>query len=277
MKRSKQTCLALALMASAFALPARSETVECIVISAIPITISAQGVYCLKSNLAASLPSGAMITIATNNVSIDFNGYKLGGQAAGPATTASGISANGQLNVVVRNGSVRGFRRGIEIVGGSGHLIEGMTFDANTQAGIYLSSVQNAIARGNRVVNTGGTAFATDTYGIYADGSDVRVLDNDVSDTSRNSGNVNNAFGIRVFAFASIFDGNRVTNSGDYGIYSSNNLHLSISGNRIHNSATTGVIGVRTNTGPSICRDNTVTGFTTAFDCSSVVSGNLSF
>jgi parallel beta-helix repeat protein len=272
----RSSCI-FVLLAALCAAPARSETTECTVISSIPITISTQGVYCLKSDLASSA-SGAMITIATNNVSIDFNRYKLGGQAGGIATTAIGVYANNRLNVRLTNGVVRGFKRGIEIDDGSGHVIEGMTLDGNTQAGIYLSSVQNALVRGNQVVNTGGTSFAIDTYGIYTDGTNVRVINNDVADTIRNSGNVQTAYAIRNYSNETIVDDNRVTNTADHGIYSSNNLHISISHNRIHNSIAGGLIGIRTNTGPSICRDNTVSGYATPYDCGTVDGGgNVSY
>ena len=40
------------------------------------------------------LAGGAAITIATNNVTIDCNGFKLGGLSAGPSTFANGIQAS---------------------------------------------------------------------------------------------------------------------------------------------------------------------------------------
>jgi Right handed beta helix region len=271
----RSSCI-FVLLAALCATPARSETTECTVISSIPITISTQGVYCLKGDLASSA-GGPMITIATNNVSIDFNRYKLGGQAGGIATTAIGVYANNRLNVRLTNGVVRGFKRGIAIDFGSGHAIEGMTLDGNTEAGIYLDGVQNAIVRGNQVVNTGGTSFAVDTYGIYTDGTNVRVINNDVANTTRNSGNGQTAYGIRTYSNALVVDDNRVTNTVDYGIYSSNNGHLSISHNHVHNSIAGGLTGIRTNTGSSICRDNTVSGYATAYSCGTDGGGNVSY
>ncbi len=59
--------LATALMAT----PAKAETIECTVIDSIPFTITVQGIYCFKGNLATTLTSGNMIEIQTNNVTID--------------------------------------------------------------------------------------------------------------------------------------------------------------------------------------------------------------
>lgn len=276
MKMTIRASLLSAMLIFACITPARSETTDCTIISAIPTTITIQGVYCLTGDLATNMASGAMITIATNNVSIDFNRHKLGGQAAGPATNATGVYANGRLNVQIRNGVIRGFRKGIDLEGGSGHFVEGMILDGNTEAGIYIQSASNAIVQANQVVNTGGTNFATDTFGIYAHGTNLRVVANDISLTTRNSGGVQNAFGIRTFAFASVFDDNRITNNADYGIYSSNNQHVSISRNRIHNSIVGGAIGIRTNAPNNcICRDNTVTGYATSLSCGQDGGGNV--
>jgi hypothetical protein len=69
----------------------QAETVNCTAITALPYTISTQGVYCLTGNLSTGMTSGSAITIATNNVVLDLNGFKIGGLAAGPDTNATGI------------------------------------------------------------------------------------------------------------------------------------------------------------------------------------------
>ena len=46
--------------------PARAEVQNCTNITAIPATISTQGVYCLKQHVSAALASGAAITINVN-------------------------------------------------------------------------------------------------------------------------------------------------------------------------------------------------------------------
>src|SRR5690606_14995164 len=51
-------------------------------IDSVPATITSQGVWCLRKDLSTAIASGSAITIATNNVTIDCNGFKLGGLAA---------------------------------------------------------------------------------------------------------------------------------------------------------------------------------------------------
>ena len=61
----------------------QAETTECTVINTLPYVINIQGIYCLKGDLATNMTSGNAVTVNTNNVVIDLNGHKLGGQAAG--------------------------------------------------------------------------------------------------------------------------------------------------------------------------------------------------
>ena len=87
-------------------------------ISSAPVTISASGSYYLTTNVYASTTSG--ITIATNNVTLDLNGFALLGTSYGP-----GISLSGNLtNITVRNGSLGGWEFGVSAsTGGSGNIV----------------------------------------------------------------------------------------------------------------------------------------------------------
>ena len=100
--------------------PARAEVQDCTNITAIPATISTQGVYCLKQHESAALASGAAITINVNNVTLDCNEFKIGNLAAGSGTNATGVQASGRINVTVRNCGIRGFRTGVRLRG-DGH------------------------------------------------------------------------------------------------------------------------------------------------------------
>ena len=122
MIRTASTLVLLA--ACAASAPARAETVNCTPIASLPATLSSQGVYCLKQDLSTAIASGNAITVAVNNVTIDCNGYKLGGLAAGITTRAYGIRADGRVNTVVRNCNVRGFFAGMWMQGGAGHVID---------------------------------------------------------------------------------------------------------------------------------------------------------
>ena len=55
-------------------------------ISSLPVTITTQGVWCLDRDLSTSNSAGPAVTIATNNVTVDCNGFKIGGLGAGPVS-----------------------------------------------------------------------------------------------------------------------------------------------------------------------------------------------
>jgi parallel beta-helix repeat protein len=136
-------------------------------IDSLPTTISTPGTWCLRRDASTAIVSGAAIQVASNNVTIDCNGYKLGGLAAGPASMASGISSAGRSNVTVRNCAVRGFYYGIQVEGGGGHLVEGNRLDNNLLTGIRVSG-DNSRVRDNAVYDTGGALGRTDANGIVA-------------------------------------------------------------------------------------------------------------
>ena len=184
--------VALALVIAAA--PTGAETKNCTAIGAVPAVISTQGVYCFTQDLSTPIGSGNAIEILTSNVVLDLNGYKLGGLAAGLGTQASGIRADNLQNITIKNGTVRGFMRGIEIndTGSSqGHVVERIRADQNTFVGIVVQGADNVI-RNNLVVGTGGsTVLATtsgNAFGIVALGMGSRVIDNDVITTTKQNG-----------------------------------------------------------------------------------------
>src|SRR4249920_1444376 len=67
-------------------------------ITSLPATISTQGTWCLKQDLATAVTTGSAILINTNNVTIDCNDFKLGGLGAGLATLANGIYSLNRVN-----------------------------------------------------------------------------------------------------------------------------------------------------------------------------------
>ena len=184
--------LAAVLLAAS---PARAETTQCTAIPWLPYTITTQGIYCFTKHLATNMSSGNAITINTNNVTIDLNGWKLGGLAAGTGTSAIGIYAWKRKNITIRNGTIRGFYRGIWLDGSSpyttsqGHLVEDIRAEQNTYVGIDVRG-RGSIVRRNQVVDTGGsTTYATaSAYGIVLTGPGVRALDNDIIGTAATAG-----------------------------------------------------------------------------------------
>ena len=234
--------VALASLVSTGLTPALAETTVCTAITALPYTISAQGVYCLNSDLTTGIPSGAAITINTNNVTIDLNGRKLGGLAAGAGTSAYGIYASQRKNITIRNGSIRGFLYGIYLYGNSpytassGHLIEDIRADGNTYIGMYIFGTGNII-RNNQVVNTGGSSIITSAYGILAFGPGLSITNNDIINTVEQTGGYST--GVYVFTCdGCAIENNRISNSAlgpgtSYGVRMGSSSDVMALNNRI--------------------------------------------
>jgi parallel beta-helix repeat protein len=239
-----------------------AETINCTAITSLPSIITTQGVYCLSGDLATDMATGNSIEIQTNNVTIDLNGHKLGGAAAGPGTTAIGIYALDRNNITIRNGTIRGFRFGILLEDNStgfassgGHVLEELRTDANTIVGLYVFGRGNII-RNNQVLNTGGSTIVNPVFGILADGPSTRLMSNDVNGT--NGGTSNSAYGIYVASAPNSFiENNRISDgngSTAYGIYVSNAANNIIENNRI--ASTNGAAGAC-----GIYVDATITGY----------------
>ena len=179
---------------------AAAEVTECTEITSVPTTISRGGIYCFKGDIGTNLTSGSAITIAANNVTIEMNGYRLGGLAAGAATEASGISSDSRRNVTVRNGILRGFLRGIEVKGetSASHLYEDLLVDGNRFIGIEIRGSAH-IVKNNRVTNTGPSALGTfESAAIRASTfSRSEITGNKVVNVTAGSGSIG-SFGIDV-------------------------------------------------------------------------------
>jgi parallel beta-helix repeat protein len=199
------------------AAPARAETVACTAITTLPAVITVQGIHCFTGNLATTMTSGNAIEIQTNNVVLDLNGFKLGGLAAGLGTNANGIYALDRQNITIKNGTIRGFYRGIFLqdAGASqGHVVEDLRADQNTFTGIEVQGSGNII-RNNQVVATGGsTVFGAnaDAYGIEGVGRGTRVLNNDVINTVPRGTGSGRAIDVNT-AFGTVVEGNRLGNA----------------------------------------------------------------
>ena len=172
--------LTILLLATMLAAPAQAETVDCVPVTSLPATISTQGIYCLTGNLSTSQTSGNAITINANNVTLDLNGWKVGGQAAGTGTYAYGIYS-AAANVTVKNGIVRGFLNGV-VLTGRGATVQGITADQNTAVGIDVEG-PGSVVQGNQVVDTGGSTIGSnvDAIGISVYGPGSLIHNNLVS------------------------------------------------------------------------------------------------
>src|SRR5262245_11996426 len=126
-----------------------AETAACTAIAAVPFTITTPGIYCLRQNLTMTT-TGPAIVILASNVVLDLNGFEL--EDTGEASWG-GVLVAGSYNVV-RNGTIHGFKTGVEIGHFSNCLIEKLLL-TECDYGIEATGSSRLTIRNNRIVNTG--------------------------------------------------------------------------------------------------------------------------
>lgn len=139
--------------------------------------------------MATAITNGNAITINANNVTLDLNGFKLDGQAAGAKTLTNGIYSLNHKDVTLKNGTIRGFLYGVLLsdsspghTGSGNHMIENLRVEGNMAVGLSASGRGNVL-RNNQVTDTGGSAYTEDyngAYGIAVSGPGAHVLNNDI-------------------------------------------------------------------------------------------------
>ena len=129
-------------------------------IASVPFTIASPGSYYVTTNLTgASGLSG--ITISNNNVTLDLNGFALLGV---PGSLYAVAFANSQTNVIVRNGTMTGWRMGVHEVGGNSRnvVLDGLAIFGSATDGILIDSaatLRNCVCSSNEAIGisiTGG-------------------------------------------------------------------------------------------------------------------------
>jgi hypothetical protein len=249
-------------------------------ISSLPTTITTQGTWCLKGHLSTAITSGAAVTVATNNVTINCNDFRIGGLAAGVGTNATGILATDRLNTTVRRCGVRGFQLGIRINGAAsaGVVIEHNRIDQNTDAGIVMNGSGN-IVRFNQIVDTGGRPNSTQTDGVISSAVQSQITDNSIIGVTVTtlSGNV---VGITSAGNANEVARNFITgmlpgNSGlAYGIVTGGATGSSIHRNQLLSAPA--VDGIAIASGPaSQCGNNSHTGWDSGVTGCTDAGGNF--
>jgi hypothetical protein len=258
-------------------------------IDSVPAVITTQGVWCLRNDIATSNSGISAIDIQTSNVTIDCNGFKLGGLAAGPGTFSAGIYAYGTLsNITVRHCTIRGFRSGIAIYAndpGTGHLVEDNRLEQIRSQGIYVIG-HGSIVRRNTVVNTGGAPGLDRAQAIAVLGDAIdNVVDgvfgaDDVANFSPSGLYSGGVGGINGVGF--LVQGNRIRNLVPKGTGEARGLELagyaqSVRDNTVSQLTSTTGKGVYCSLGSEdVLRDNIVRNYTQGlFGGCQNLSGNV--
>ncbi|HEX5398709.1 MAG TPA: hypothetical protein VFY06_06645 [Verrucomicrobiae bacterium] len=145
-------------------------------ISSVPFTINRPGSYYLTTNLAVS--TGNAITIATNGVKVDLNGFTLSSTAA--RATGDGILINSGLkNIIIINGFIQSgvTNNGSGLYSGSG-FANGINYSGSQPAnvrvsGISVSGCQNCGIYLNTDSATEVDACTVRTIGSYGVSADI--------------------------------------------------------------------------------------------------------
>jgi hypothetical protein len=247
-------------------------------IDSLPVSIATQGTWCMRKDLVTGLSSGDAIAVNTGNVTIDCNGYKIGGLAAGRSTLAVGINVLNKSNAVIRNCNVRGFYIGAQ-VGQGAPLVEDNRFESNTFIGVSVSGAGGVVRR-NQVIMTGGSTQEVNAYGIRTV-YDTDVIDNTVDTVLPRAGGNGDGYGVYadLNQGASISD-NRVRNVfGDgtgaaHGIHGEGITRVTITDNQVIGVGNGTAISCSDSGSPA--RGNTIAGFQTALTgCDNVAGSNM--
>jgi hypothetical protein len=148
------------------------------IINSLPYVVQKPGRYILVRSLSTDMTSGAAITVESDSVVLDLSGFALA-NTSGPETQAFGIHGVGRRDVVVRNGTIRGFLTAVKLEEGALLRVDDILAIGSRFSGLEICGSDSLVLR-NRVVDTGADGSA---FGIVACGSSLQVLDNDVLDT----------------------------------------------------------------------------------------------
>jgi hypothetical protein len=206
-------------------------------ISSVPYTITTSGSYYLTTNLTCTACTNAVsgILINASHVTLDLMGFELVGvPGSGDGVRDSFVS--GQTNVVVRNGTIRGWDgSGVNLIGPAGEVTQVRALN-NKSTGISLGTgiiahclvTSNGFLAGGAGINVGRAEIHdcvadANTVGIQAGGRSL-ILNNVTSGNRRD--------GILVGAESLVLN-NVATGNGNSVAGSTAGIHATGNGNRI--------------------------------------------
>jgi hypothetical protein len=189
-------------------------------ISTAPFTISQPGSYYLTTNLTVS--GGDAITIATNGVTLDLNGFTIS-STANPASGTAVLIGGGPQDITIQNGHIRGgvTNDGSGVFNGPGFWygiyysgsglqnvrVSGVSVSGCLYAGIYVddgasTTVENCVVR---TVGSWGIIANTIRGCVALDCGDTAIYGQQVSDSRGQS--VGSSYGLYAATTAQNCDG----------------------------------------------------------------------
>lgn len=186
---------------------------ECRVIDSIPVSIDSPGSYCLAESHGLNMQYGSAITIRSGNVHIDFGGHTLY-NSYGNRTSAFGIRADDLRNLSITGGTLSGFHTGIYLGSSNDgcladttgpYRVADMAITQAYRSGIFAQGC-HIVIRNNHVADIGKGSRDTG-LGIYAEGTQTSLVDNDVQGLV---GDWQTSIGIWLVSGTGIVEGNRV-------------------------------------------------------------------
>jgi hypothetical protein len=235
----------------------------CTAITSLPRTLTSAGTYCLTGNLSASITgTNSAITINVDNVVLDLAGYQITNTAVGQG---KGIYAKGRNNIIIKNGKMNNFDKGIEFASDApaiinkNILIDGITVVHRSAGGIPIKvDGFSAIIRNCQI-------FGFGVIGIQGMGSGIHIINNDVFGSEIYLHNIQNIPG---YGDRNIVENNRVSQGTPaaevlVGIQLLYNTNALIVNNRISDFQYAGIAADPDSTGKY--RDNLITGCPTPY------------
>jgi hypothetical protein len=199
-----------------------AETTQCTPIAALPANIAQSGIYCLTSDFTVQMDSDVAIYISAHNVVLDLNGHTIDNLKAGAGTSAYGIHGFQRRNVVVKNGTLRGFAYAVfandvsPFTKSQEWIIEDVRVGRGTQGGLMVYG-RDCLVRRNVVVSTGGSTLSPDATAIILAGPRHRAIENDVMTVTAQGAGVSAGITFGANSDNGIALGNRVSETR-YGV-----------------------------------------------------------
>jgi hypothetical protein len=199
-------------------------------------TISHLGSYKLVKNLTFT-GIGECLLITADFVTIDLGGFTISGGTNAAFGITGPFSGRRLQGIAVRNGSISGFTRGVNLTNADGSIVEGLRVVGGNTGTDINGITANGIVKGNTVMSYEVGIEATGTVtGNYADlNSDVGLSIQPGSTVIGNTATNGPHFGLAVVCPANLTDNTAVNNTdGNLVVLSGNGCNFTSLAEAVH-------------------------------------------